>query len=90
MDQPPSNDALGTPDTGDAVSDAGADVTDNMNSFSQPAEVNTTNQSFLDSNGIIAKIVFLVMVIVIFVMFSYVHTRLVVLKSPPLLFYCSR
>ena len=72
MDQPPSNDALGTPDTGDAVSDAGAAVTDNMNSFSQPAEVNTTNQSFLDSNGIIAKIVFLVMVIVIFVMLFYV------------------
>jgi len=52
-------------------------LTNTMNSFSQPSQVNTTNSSFLDSNGIIAKIVFLIMVILIFIVLFFLAVKLI-------------
>ena len=51
-------------------------LTDTMDSFTQPSQVNTTNTSFLDSNGIIAKIVFLIMVILIFIVLFFLTVKL--------------
>lgn len=58
-------------------------VTDTMNQFSSPTEVNTTDSSFLDSNGIIAKIVFLIMVIIVFVILFYIILGLIRFFSAP-------
>ena len=52
-------------------------LTNTMNSFSQPGEVNTTSTGFLDSNGIIAKIVFLIMVILIFIILFFLTVKLI-------------
>jgi len=58
-------------------------VTDTMNSFSNPSEIKTTNTSFLDSNGIIAKIVFLIMVIIIFIIVFFLAVKLIGYLSQP-------
>jgi hypothetical protein len=58
-------------------------VTDTMNQFSSPAQVNTTDSSFLDSNGIIAKIVFLIMVVIIFVVLFYIVVGFIRYFSAP-------
>jgi len=69
---------MGSPPTG---SQSGTSMTqslsDTMNSFSEPTEVNTTNASFLDSNGIIAKIVFLIMVILIFIVLFFLAVKVI-------------
>lgn len=69
---------MGSPPTG---SQSGTSMTqslsDTMNSFSEPTEVNTTNSSFLDSNGIIAKIVFLIMVILIFIVLFFLAVKVI-------------
>jgi hypothetical protein len=67
--------------TGEAVSNTGSSITatmsDTMKSFSSPTEVNTTNSSFLDSNGSIAKIVFLIMVILIWLLLFFLIMKLI-------------
>jgi type IV secretory pathway VirB6-like protein len=47
-------------------------VSDAAKSFSDPNQVATTSTSFLDSNGIIAKIVFLILVIIVFVILFFI------------------
>jgi hypothetical protein len=68
-------------DTGSALSDASESmsksVSNTMDSFSNPAEVQTTNTSFLDSNGIVAKVVFLIMVILVFLLLFFLIVKLI-------------
>lgn len=64
-------------DTGAALSDATKSVSNTMDSFSNPAEVQTTNTSFLNSNGIVAKIVFLIMVILVFLLLFFLIVKLI-------------
>jgi len=72
---------------GEAIADAGTSISNSVSetakSFSDPAQVNTTNSSFLDSNGIIAKIVFLILVIIIFVILFFIVVRLIGYFSQP-------
>jgi hypothetical protein len=63
--------------TGEALSNATASVSETMDSFSNPAEVQTTNSSFLDSNGIIAKVVFLIMVVLVFLLLFFLIVKLI-------------
>jgi hypothetical protein len=60
-----------------------ATVTDTMKQFSSPTQVATTDSSFLDSNGIIAKVVFLIMVVIIFVFLFYIIVSLIGYFSAP-------
>jgi hypothetical protein len=59
------------------IQNAQTAVTDTMNQFSSPVEVATTDPGFLNSNGIIAKVVFLIMVIIIFVILFYIIVSLI-------------
>lgn len=58
-------------------------ITDTMNTFTSPAEVNTTDSGFLNSNGIVAKIVFLILVIVIFLVLFFLIVKLIGYFSAP-------
>lgn len=58
-------------------------ITNSMNQFSSPAEVATKDTGFLTSNGIIAKVVFLIMVIIIFVFLFYLIVSLISYFSTP-------
>jgi hypothetical protein len=58
-------------------------VTDTMDQFSSPAQVDTTDSSFLNSNGIIAKVVFLIMVIIVFVMLFYIVVSMISFFTAP-------
>ena len=58
-------------------------ITNSMNQFSSPAEVATNDSGFLTSNGIIAKVVFLIMVIIIFVFLFYLVVSLIGYFSSP-------
>lgn len=58
-------------------------VTNAMNQFSSPSEVATTDAGFLNSNGIIAKLVFLIMVIIIFVLLFYTVVSLISFFTAP-------
>jgi hypothetical protein len=62
---------------GEALSNASASVSETMDSFSSPAEVQTTNSSFLDSNGIVAKVVFLIMVVLVFLLLFFLIVKLI-------------
>lgn len=59
------------------IQNAQTAVTNTMNQFSSPVEVATTDSGFLNSNGIIAKVVFLIMVIIIFVILFYIIVSLI-------------
>ena len=48
-----------------------------MAQFSSPESVETTNASFLDSNGIIAKMSFLIMIAIIFVVLFFIIVKLI-------------
>jgi len=48
-----------------------------MDEFSSPNNVNSTDASFLNSNGIIAKVVFLIMVAIIFMVAFYAISQLI-------------
>jgi hypothetical protein len=52
-------------------------ISDTINQFSSAADVNTSDSGFLNSNGVIAKVVFLIMVIIVFVLLFYVVVRLI-------------
>ena len=58
-------------------------VSDAAKSFSDPNQVATTSTSFLDSNGIIAKIVFLILVIIVFVILFFIAVKLIGYFSQP-------
>jgi len=58
-------------------------ITNTINQFSSPAQVATKDNGFLTSNGIIAKLVFLIMVIIIFVFLFYMITILISYFSTP-------
>lgn len=45
--------------------------------FSSPKAVETTDKGFLDSNGIIAKVVFFIMVVIIFILLFYIIVNLI-------------
>jgi hypothetical protein len=83
----PSGAPIGFENAGEAIANTGTSitntVTDAANSFSDPSQVNTTSTSFLDSNGIIAKFVFLILVIIIFVILFFLIVKLIGYFSKP-------
>jgi hypothetical protein len=48
-----------------------------MGEFSSPTAVETSDKSFLDSNGIIAKVVFLIIVVIVFVLLFFICVNLI-------------
>ena len=52
-------------------------INKSMEQFTSPTEVNTTNEGFLNSNGIIAKVVFLIMVVIVFIVLFIVGINLI-------------
>jgi hypothetical protein len=75
MNQPPADSFVNSSNT--ALSNATEAVSNTIESFSNPTEVQTTNSSFLDSNGIIAKVVFLIMVILVFLLLFFLLVKLI-------------
>ena len=59
------------------MSDQDNTINKSMEQFSSPTDVNTTNESFLNSNSIIAKVVFLIMVVIVFIILFVVSIRLI-------------
>ena len=51
--------------------------------FSSSTEIETTDSGFLNSNGFIAKIVFLIMVIIIFIVLFYLVIRMISYFTTP-------
>ena len=76
--QPPMNATF--ENAGTSISNT---VSDAAKSFSDPIQVDTTSTSFLDSNGIIAKIVFLILVIIVFVILFFIAVKLIGYFSQP-------
>jgi hypothetical protein len=72
---------------GEAIANTGTSISESVNSaansFSDSAQLNTNNTSFLDSNGIIAKFVFLIMVIIIFVILFFLIVKMIGYFSQP-------
>ena len=62
---------MSEPATGTAMETPQTIINDTMGEFSSPQSVETTDKSFLNSNGIIAKVVFLIMVVIIFIILFY-------------------
>lgn len=58
-------------------------LTNTINDFSSPKMVETTDKSFLDSNGIIAKVVFLIMVVIIYIILFYIVVYLISYFTAP-------
>lgn len=54
-----------------------ANLDNTINDFSSADQVNTNNTSFLNSNGLIAKVVFLIMVVIVFIVLFYVITKMI-------------
>ena len=77
--QPPMNETFENAEA--AIENAGTSISNTVGeaakSFSDPSQVDTTSTSFLDSNGIIAKIVFLILVIIVFVILFFIIVRLI-------------
>ena len=78
MNNPPPSSASTSFDnaaaTGASISDS---MSNTMDSFSNASQVNTTNTGFLNSNGIVAKIVFLIMVILIFLLLFFLMIKVI-------------
>jgi hypothetical protein len=74
----------------DSVSNATKSVTQSLNDFSSNSMVNA-NEGFLESNGIIAKFVFLIMVVILFVLLFklgiYLISYFIAPTSSPYLVY---
>ena len=72
---------------GEAIANTGTSISESVNSaansFSDSSQLNTNNTSFLDSNGIIAKFVFLIMVIIIFVILFFLIVKMIGYVSQP-------
>jgi len=83
--QPPMNETF--ENAGTAIENAGTSISNTVGeaakSFSDPSQVDTTSTSFLDSNGIIAKIVFLILVIIVFVILFFIVVKLIGYFSQP-------
>jgi hypothetical protein len=52
-------------------------INKSMEEFTSPSAVNTTNEGFLNSNGVIAKVVFLIMVAIVFIVLFVISIRLI-------------
>jgi hypothetical protein len=52
-------------------------INKSMEEFTSPTAVNTTNEGFLNSNGVIAKVVFLIMVVIVFIVLFVISIRLI-------------
>ena len=74
--QPPILDSMS-----ESLENTGASITDSVsktvNSFTEPAQVATTDTNFLNSNGIVAKIVFLIMVVLIFLLIFFLMVKVI-------------
>ena len=68
---------MSDPAAGNIMNNPQTAFNNTMGEFSSPQAVDTTNQSFLDSNGIIAKLVFLIMVVIIFILLFYLILNLI-------------
>lgn len=82
MNEPPANN-LGNNPTNNPLTNATEAVTNTIESFSNPTDVQTSDSSFLDSNGIVAKIVFLIMVILVFLLLFFLLVKLIGYFSQP-------
>ena len=74
---------MSEPAAGNAIENIQATINNNMDEFTSPAAVATTNTNFLDSNGIIAKVVFLILVVIIFIVLFYFILRLIAYFTTP-------
>ena len=68
---------MSDPAAGNIMNNPQTAFNNTMGEFSSPQAVDTTNQSFLDSNGIIAKLVFLIMVVIVFILLFYLILNLI-------------
>lgn len=77
MNNPPSSASTSFDNAAAMGSSISESMSDTMNSFTKPSQVNTTNTGFLNSNGIVAKIVFLIMVILIFLLLFFLMLKII-------------
>lgn len=63
--------------TNTSVENMQKSLNNTMNTFSSPSDVETSNSGFLQSNGIIAKVVFLIMVVIVFILLFVVILNLI-------------
>ena len=68
---------MSEPATGNTMNNPQTALNNTMGEFSSPQAVETTDKGFLDSNGIIAKVVFLIMVVIIFILLFFVIVNLI-------------
>ena len=68
---------LTTEKVANAMNSAKTLLNNTISDFSSPKSVETTHKPFLDSNGIIAKVVFLILVVIVFAMLFYIVTYLI-------------
>ena len=68
---------MSEPATGNTMNNPQTAINNTMGEFSSPQAVETTDKGFLDSNGIIAKVVFLIMVVIIFILLFFVIVNLI-------------
>ena len=70
---------------GDTLNNTKSYVTDSLNSFSAPASVGlgAASAAFLDSNSLVAKFAFLLLVVLVFMTLFYVMIRVIAYFSKP-------
>ena len=68
---------MSEPATATTLNNPQTALNNTMGEFSSPQAVETTDKGFLDSNGIIAKLVFLIMVVIIFILLFFVIVNLI-------------
>jgi hypothetical protein len=68
---------MSEPATEPTINNPQTALNNTMGEFSSPQAVETTDKGFLNSNGIIAKVVFLIMVVIIFILLFFVIVNLI-------------
>jgi hypothetical protein len=68
---------MSEPATGTTIDNPQTTLNNTISEFSSPQTVETTDKGFLDSNGIIAKLVFLILVVIIFILLFFLIVNLI-------------
>jgi len=68
---------MSEPTTGNIMNNPQGALNNAISGFSSPQAVETTDKGFLNSNGIIAKVVFLIMVVIIYVILFFIVVNLI-------------
>jgi hypothetical protein len=74
---------MSEPTTGNIMNNPQVALNNAMSGFSSPQAVETTDKGFLNSNGIIAKVVFLIMVVIIYVILFFIVVNLISYFTSP-------